>query len=144
MRFFFFFFRFKSCAPNAFFFLKDHYGCCMTIRPIRQGDQIFINYLGDRVAESKPIRLQNLMNDWDFACFCERCIERKNIEHFPTYETPHYHYITNHQNDCFLPFGSEKRLRLRSACADFLRTFGDIWTNTLDSVTKLFILSSCP
>lgn len=50
-----------SCAPNMHFSLKGKCGYCVTVRPIKRGDQVFINYLGDDVympTEQRQFRLK--------------------------------------------------------------------------------------
>lgn len=136
-----------SCAPNVFYSTKNKTGYLTTIRPIKKGDQIFINYLADQVDEPKHERNKLLMDKWGFRCECERCIpfisrldmlihEKGIMEHEA------FNYISNHYDDCKLPFDSEERTHLKEKCAKILTDYGHYWSKSLDQVTKCFVLSS--
>ncbi|XP_055304263.1 SET and MYND domain-containing protein DDB_G0273591-like [Sitodiplosis mosellana] len=131
-----------NCAPNAFYSIKDNYGYCLTVRPIKKGEQIFVNYLGDRVEESKANRQSYIKREWGFVCDCERCKPKsRRFDTREMVEDPSWEYINSHFEDYLFPLGSNPRNRLRDECANFLRRHGNNWTKTLDNVIKLFILA---
>lgn len=135
-----------SCAPNAFYSVKDNVGFLMTVRPIKSGDQIFINYLGDLATEPKLKRLQFLSDNWGFQCECERCrpIHRMSIRAYDKIlkEDDTFDYIISHSDDHKLPFGCQQRIRLTEECIKFMSAYGQNWSNSLDHVINCFILSS--
>lgn len=136
-----------SCAPNAFFALKNNVGYLVTVRPIKKGDQIFINYLGDKSTELKSVRNQLLMSNWGFQCQCERCkpifnqtIVRSNVQQLKNDDA--FKYVVQHTNDYTLPFGNKRRIQLIEKCIALLSKYGHIWSFTLDFVIEVYILSS--
>lgn len=136
-----------SCAPNAFYSAKDNVGFLVTVRPIKRGDQIFINYLGDLSTESKSKRCQILFDNWGFRCQCERCTPPIHQNSIRAYEETlkkdeTFNYIISHSNDHKLPFGGKARLQLAEQCAKFMAAYGHNWSNSLDIVINCFILSN--
>ncbi|XP_031619101.1 SET and MYND domain-containing protein DDB_G0273591-like [Contarinia nasturtii] len=131
-----------SCAPNACYGFKDGKGYIITIRPIKQDEQIFINYIGDKIKGSRVQRQEHIKRHWEFECKCERCAATAVIQPISfLIDDPHYRYIQNNKKDRFLPFGCKKRNRLRDECMNFLRKHGHCWTLVLDDVTISFLLS---
>lgn len=132
-----------SCAPNVFYDIIGNVGYCLTIRPIRRGEQVFVSYLGDRVEDSKASRQSYLQEEWEFECQCERCNKRHGtkVRYDKMAADSSLRYTYDHHKDYKLPFQSKIRKRLRDECAMFMQKFGFKWTNTLDSVTRLFCLA---
>lgn len=61
-----------SCAPNMHNFAVRNQRCCVTIRPVKKGQQLYTTYLTDG---DKPYqqRQKELMQWWGFECKCEYC-----------------------------------------------------------------------
>lgn len=136
-----------SCAPNAFYSTTNNVGYLLAVRPIKKGDQIFINYLGDLADDSKDKRDKTLNGNWGFSCECERCepiIKRLDMKanDAKIMENVAYSYIEKHHDDYKLPYGCERRTYLSQQCGKILDEYGHIWSNLLEYVTKSFILSS--
>lgn len=135
-----------SCAPNAFFFIHDTHGCCITVRPISKGQQIFINYLGNKATATTVDRKCQIVTNWNFACECERCdpqIDHQNQNRMEMLDDPAYRYFQSHHDDKERPFGSEQRTRLRMECLKLMRTYGNVWSNLLDDIIYCFIRAAC-
>ncbi len=61
-----------SCSPNLHNYAIGNRRCCVTIRPVKKGQQLFTTYL---TGGEKPLeqRQKELMQWWDFQCKCEYC-----------------------------------------------------------------------
>lgn len=67
-----------SCAPNIDIIPGDDFKLCVTIRPIKKGEQLFVSYFRshiERRSMNKKSRRDNLQKMFDFNCECERCID---------------------------------------------------------------------
>lgn len=62
-----------SCAPNLFNFAVDNRKYCVTIRPVKKGEQLFISYLGRCDDQSAKRRQHELKSRWNFECKCDKC-----------------------------------------------------------------------
>lgn len=123
-----------SCVPNVFnlsTFNEIGYG--VTLRPIRKGEQIFINYLGVNQNESKEYR-QKKLRLWRFECKCARCEPDDwpaSVVQCPgTVEIdPSFKYI---MANCQLGYCKASntelgnRSRLKNECVKFLQRFGHL------------------
>lgn len=64
-----------SCDPNLNHFLDDDdITYCVTARPIKSGEQLFINYLGEMKFKGTEERRNYIKENWDFSCKCQNCI----------------------------------------------------------------------
>lgn len=66
-----------SCSPNLHNYAVRNQRCCVTIRPVKKGHQLFTTYLTDG---DKPLkqRRKELMQWWGFECKCEYCCSSGN------------------------------------------------------------------
>lgn len=63
-----------SCAPNVHHCIDDKsITHCITVRPIKEGDQLFINYLGEMQFNTDKDRQKYLKDLWGFYCKCDKC-----------------------------------------------------------------------
>lgn len=61
-----------ACAPNVFNSSAANKEICITMRPIKKGEQLFVKYLcGDRTTRQ---RQDMLLNQWNFLCKCDKCV----------------------------------------------------------------------
>lgn len=130
-----------SCAPNAFYIMKDNTAYLFTVRPIEKGEQIFINYLGDASTDSIEDRKFYIKSNWDFDCECERCSRPNQLAvSSEIMDNAMLRYINKHDDDYLLPFGSTRRTRLRNECIKFMQEHGLVWSKQLQYVAELYIL----
>lgn len=61
-----------SCAPNAAKFLVGNTVIVVVMRPIKQGQQLFVSYCD--VLKGCNDRQLALISEFDFRCKCERCV----------------------------------------------------------------------
>lgn len=135
-----------SCAPNAYYTNQQHtIGQLITVRPIKRGDQVFINYMGDAVDRLRDYRRQHIEKYWCFWCQCDRCEpvasqseQAQNSRNMAV--DPDFQYFQRHRDDMCLPIGNERRNRLKQVCTKILNRYGRIWSNELNSVTTAFMM----
>lgn len=67
-----------SCSPNVEHYRDDDDRTyCKVIKPIKAGEQLFINYLIHMEFQSIKERKQYIKQTWDFDCKCEKCFMTK-------------------------------------------------------------------
>lgn len=66
-----------SCAPNLCCIDHLNRKYLITIRPIKKGEQLFINYC-NHVGGDSDVRRQNLIKQRGFSCECDRCVVRRD------------------------------------------------------------------
>lgn len=75
-----------SCTPNATLLMSDNGSQVITIRPIKNGEQVFIHYM-DEDFMVKNIgykeRRAKIQRDLDYLCMCERCIAESSNQIAP-------------------------------------------------------------
>ncbi|KAG4067938.1 hypothetical protein HA402_010624 [Bradysia odoriphaga] len=73
-----------SCIPNVTILVKDSIAVCKAVRPIKQGEQLFITYIDDEgYSMTEKQRNDYLELGYGFRCKCEFCQKgdkHKNIE----------------------------------------------------------------
>lgn len=63
-----------SCDPNLDTFIRDDGVMeCKTLKPIKNGEQLFVNYLGCSENLTTRQRKQQLKDSWSFECNCPLC-----------------------------------------------------------------------
>lgn len=137
-----------SCTPNLFNISRpDDVSHCITVKPIKAGEQVFINYLGNSGSMPLNERQMNLAS-WNFTCQCERCeYEMKHgtspiksvIEADPAFQ---YVKKTCQEKECrIINWESGKRSTLKKQCVKFLGKFGHMnWTPEIQTVVHCFTL----
>lgn len=157
-----------SCAPNLHFATSGKLGYCIAVRPIKKGDQVFINYLGmylnfskslshfamdnsnENVVESlllgddvhkPPEQRQKLLKEnWGFDCQCEKCVE---VEISPEHEAMKLdaslkYVIRNFENNQITP-DTKRMMQLKKQCIKFLKKYGHLpWSTELEFVINCF------
>lgn len=61
-----------SCTPNVCYFFKDGYIKCITVRPIKKNEQLFISFIALDLYRSE-IERQTILRSRFVSCKCERC-----------------------------------------------------------------------
>lgn len=122
-----------SCIPNLHHFKDDNNIVRgVTIRPIKKGDQIFINYLADMNFDSTQERQKYILKHWKFNCLCEKC-------GFSSYNEnvidSSYRYIRQHSGR----ITSTKKRKLEQHCIDYLRKYGSSFSSSVGFVIGFFI-----
>lgn len=128
-----------SCAPNLYYITDEHnIGHCIAVRPIKQGEQLFISYLDEMNFKTTKQRQDYIKEIWDFTCKCEKCVpfivpttSTQSIE-----EDRSFKYIKKHKKD--LPL--RNRQRMKEECVTYLRKYGSSWTEGVDYVVDCLYL----
>lgn len=134
-----------SCAPNAYYMNQSTVGQLVTVRPIKRGDQVFINYLGDVVDRLRDYRRRYIEKYWHFFCKCDRCepptneAERVKNER-DMFADPDFQYFLRHRDHVHLPADNERRIRLKQVCVNILSKYGHIWSSEMNTIQMYLIL----
>lgn len=129
-----------SCAPNMHFKIDGKIGSCVSVRPIKKGDQVFINYLGDDVHKPTEQRQRILKEIWAFDCKCDKCDAAicDLIEYGAMKEHPSLMYVIRNYDQRQL-VDNAKRFTLKKQCNKFLNQFGHMpWSTELEYVIQCF------
>lgn len=62
-----------ACDPNIFCMSQDNMLVCRAIKPIKKGEQLFIDYMETELETIKSERRQQLLNVYGFSCDCQLC-----------------------------------------------------------------------
>lgn len=129
-----------SCAPNLNFATMGNLGYCVSVRPIKKGDQVFINYLGDDVHKPLDQRKKSLLCNWGFECKCDKCeVAGDTPEHEFMKTDPALKYIIRNFEHDQCTTDSAKRFQLKKQCIKFLKKFGHLsWSSELEFVINCF------
>lgn len=113
-----------SCAPNLHHFIDDKNKMrCVAVRPIKKGQQLFINYLPN-FKETNENRRKEIKENWDFDCVCEKCSGDIDDTHNDGNETDEaYVFIKNNCNKV-----TKKKNIFIEQCISYLQRYGHKWT----------------
>lgn len=118
-----------SCAPNLHHYIDDnHITHCVTIRPIKRGEQVFINYVIGMELENKQERQFHIKDSWYFDCQCEKCcqdVKTGTEEDFI-------------QQELKIQL-KENNNHVQNLCLQYLRKVGHSWFTSVDFVVNRLI-----
>ncbi|XP_031619051.1 SET and MYND domain-containing protein DDB_G0273591-like [Contarinia nasturtii] len=124
-----------ACAPNVFNSSAFNKEICITMRPIKKGEQLFVKYLcGERTTRE---RQAILLTQWGFLCKCDKCIpkcsqaDRMKMKADPNFKQLYPAFSINLQHANYTV--------LASKCVQFLRTYGHLpWSEEMDVALKTY------
>lgn len=113
-----------ACAPNLFNSTAGNIDVCISMRPIKKGEQLFVKYLcGDRTTRQ---RQDILMSQWAFLCKCDKCEPHCQ----PADRAKMRAELTNHCRELAMS---------KSKCETFLKQYGHLpWSEEMDQVLKFY------
>lgn len=125
-----------ACAPNVFNSSTGYAEVCITMRPIKKGEQVFTKYLcGDRTTRQ---RQEILLTQWGFVCKCDKCqphcsfADRKRMQSDPCYHS----LVSNIQR---MDYGMCDLKALTPKCEEFLRKYGHLpWCEEIGVALKMY------
>lgn len=128
-----------ACAPNLMVKRTGQLRYCVTIRPIKAGQQLFVTYFGDLLCEQSVEHCQQyLLANFDFQCTCERCESHKlkmNSENLLS--DPDYLYLYTEQfKQPAQGYDLNKLIHLQGKFEDLLNRFGEQWCSELYSIIE--------
>lgn len=81
-----------SCVPNVFTVPTKEYTKILACRPIKKGEQLFLDYTGDDVSPRDQKR-RYLQITYNFTCYCKACTKPWPIQ--PQYPNVHVRHFSN-------------------------------------------------
>lgn len=91
-----------SCTPKLHhFFDEDDVVHCVAVRPIKKGEQVFINYLVGMKFDSIEERKKYIEETWGFSCTCEICAQKNTTQPDAGLDDSYQYIVNNYQNDSF-------------------------------------------
>lgn len=119
-----------SCAPNLADLLKGEHRYCITIRPVKKGEQIFINYISSSSDLSTEKRQQRLKITKGFDCKCDKCL--------PT-NKPTPPELIRACDEFALQTQNESDAIILERCIFFLNKYGHLpWSSDLEYLTDTY------
>lgn len=122
-----------SCSPNLYTRYTGKIHHCITTRPVRKGEQLFINYLGTQ-KQTMNERHDELKSKWDFTCNCDKCRPRcKSTDRKKVVADPTYKFITeNYKNGDNSPV-------ILGECESFLNKFAHAnWSKEIEAISEIY------
>lgn len=129
-----------SCAPNVYHPRIGKRQHCVTIKPVKKGEQLFISYLLLGKELLKEQRQEKLKTSWGFLCECERCdntlVDKTSVDLELIASDLCYRFVIDnyqHENE------AEPQDEIMEKCISFLNKYGHSeWS--LDIFTMAAIL----
>lgn len=116
-----------SCIPNVHHCSDNsNRTFCVVIRPVKEGDQMFINYCGPMKFTNDSDRRQYLKENWEFDCSCEKCCSKLQINGRDELDQS---YLNIKQN-----FDKMSTTELKTECVRFLDKYGRFWSKSVEFV----------
>lgn len=127
-----------SCAPNVFHPRSGKQQCCITIRPVKRGQQLFISYLSSDDTLTIEQRQQKLKSSWGFDCTCECCVPtRESIDVGIIESDPCYRFAVDNYDGAN---NTEQLPALLENCLQFMNKYGDSqWSTSIFTVAVILM-----
>lgn len=129
-----------SCVPNLYNYATGNQTFCITIRPVKKNEQLFISYLGKSKEQSGKERQTELKLRWNFECKCDRCEpqrQRQQIDSNKMRQDSNYKFIYRH-----FKIDSTNVMNttiLKKKCIKFLQKYGHLpFSNELDFISNAY------
>lgn len=126
-----------SCAPNVLNFSVGDQQVCITMRPIKQGNQLFISYI---LAEIPTVlRRMHLLNHFGFVCECEKCAATCDANVVRLKSDPCFQFLWRNPKPNLMV--DHTRRSFKKKCIECLNKHGHLWSHELQFVLDLYIKS---
>lgn len=121
-----------SCSPNLQNYAVGNRHCCVTIRPIQKGEQLYIAYRRGDISTKERQKL--LKSKWGFDCKCDKCIPTGESIGLDVIESdPHFHIVLQNLHD------ETFRCQVKESCIEFLNKYGrSPWTKEIQMIVDAY------
>ncbi|XP_037051838.1 uncharacterized protein LOC119085527 [Bradysia coprophila] len=121
-----------SCAPNLYTRYTGKVHHCITIRPVKKGEQLFINYLGTQ-KQTLSQRQAELKSKWNFLCNCDKCEPLgESIDRETMVGDPAYSFITENCKE------TDKASVVFDESENFLNKYAHTWSEEVEAVQEIY------
>lgn len=123
-----------ACAPNVFNSTANNREVCITMRPIKKGQQLFVKYLcGERTTRERQVIL---LKRWGFLCKCDKCMYGRIPMHAPLMFYPNYSKM---YGECRMFQYFADKSGLKEKCEAYLRNFGHLqWQEQIGDILTMY------
>lgn len=124
-----------SCAPNLLNIADDDKKICITMRPVKKGQQLFVSYLN--VNDAMNQRQNYLMKQFGFLCHCDKSEPTYSpVDADQMLTEPDYQFL---QRNCNANFMNDRiRLDIERKSCKLLNRYGHLWTSELQLVLNMY------
>lgn len=131
-----------ACVPNVFVFDVDNLSIAITLRPIKNGDQLFVSYAGN-AGGLKFIDQAYLLHNFGFQCKCGKCVpDETTMIASQIQRDPEYQFVL--KAFCAQPqlnFEETKSKKIQNMCYSLLKRYGDMrWCKEYGNVMNGYAL----
>lgn len=131
-----------SCTPNLHVIEHKNKAIGITLRPIKNGEQVFISYTAD-IMGNKPVTYQQkyLLERFGFQCKCERCKPKSSTSTSINFQSdPDFQLLIKElKKRPDLDFDEGKFLMLQEKCIGLLSRFGNMqWCKEMGIVMQTY------
>lgn len=122
-----------SCAPNLYTRYRGKLHHCITIRPVKKGEQLFINYLGTQ-KQTLSERRAELKSKWHFLCQCDKCEPlSESSDREKIVADPMYTFVTENCKEMTQP------TVVLEACENFFNKYAHApWSEEIEAVSEIY------
>lgn len=125
-----------ACSPNLLNFAICDTQFCITIRPVKKGDQLFVSYS----CADLPTRFRqmHLMKKFGFLCKCDKCDTKYTADDVAKLVAdPGFKYVKQKLNSNLLD--QKNRTDVKGKCIEILNIFGHKWVPELEIILNMYI-----
>lgn len=133
-----------SCAPNIDIIPGDNFKLCVTIRPIKCGEQLFVSYFRNdirRRSMDNKCRGDGLQQMFNFKCECDRCMnalpttaERSAMKKDESFKTIRLNAKKPSK------YSEAETTMMTATCLEFLNRYGHLkWAPEMEIVGERYI-----
>lgn len=126
-----------SCTPNLSNISSSGDEICISLRPIKKGEQLFVVYVIDN--ESSPGKRQfDLMKKFGFICHCEKCEPRwKSTDRELMKASTYYRFMMKNRKKDYLD--DKTRALHKQVCEKFLNKYGRLpWCPEMEFIADIY------
>lgn len=125
-----------ACSPNLLNYSINGLQLCITIRPIKKGDQLFVSYSCDDLpTEDRQIQL---MQHYGFHCKCDKCEPKYTADDVAKLVAESgFKYVKRNLNSNI----TDKKIRteVKKKCIKLLNKYGHVWMPELEIIMDMYI-----